>query len=79
MVSDQGGKTADRKGPTEDNERNVEIHLSGGGKGGGRVIEMEEYFRRCQNTVSQYIATQSLLDLCEESERDPGAQVGMLW
>ena len=29
--------------------------------------------------VTQYIATQSLLDLCEGSERAPGAWVGMQW
>ena len=40
---------------------------------------MEEYFRRLQNTVAQYIATQSLLYLCEGSERAPGARVGMRW
>ena len=40
-------------------------------------LAMEEYVRRRQNTVAQYIATQSLLDLCEGSERDPGARVGM--
>ena len=34
---------------------------------------MEEYFRRLQNTVAQYIATQSLLDLCEGLERALGA------
>ena len=29
--------------------------------------------------VTQYIATRSLLDLCEGSERAPGAQVSMRW
>ena len=40
---------------------------------------MEEYVRQRQNTVAQYIATRSLLDLCEESERDPGARVRIRW
>ena len=40
---------------------------------------MEEYFRRLQNTVAQYIATRSLLDLCEGSEWEPGAWMGMWW
>ena len=40
---------------------------------------MEEYVRWHQNTVAQYIATQSLLDLCEGLERAPGEQVGMRW
>ena len=40
---------------------------------------MEEYIRRQQNTVSQYIATRSLVDLCEGLERSPGAIVGMWW
>ena len=40
-------------------------------------IMIEEYVRRHQNTVAQYIAKRSLLDLCEGLERDPGARVGM--
>ena len=40
---------------------------------------MEEYVRRRQKMVAQYIVTRSLLDLCEESERDPGARFGMQW
>ena len=40
---------------------------------------MEEYVRRSQNTVAQYLATRSMLDLCEGLERDPGARVGMRW
>ena len=36
------------------------------------VLVVEEYIRRCQITVAQYIATLSLLDLCEELERAPG-------
>ena len=43
------------------------------------VLVVEEYIRRCQNTVAQYIATRSLLDLCEGLERASGAQVGMRW
>ena len=40
---------------------------------------MEEYIRRRQNTVAQYIATKSLLDLCEGSERAPGERLGIQW
>ena len=40
---------------------------------------MEKYIRWCQNMVIQYIATRSLLDLCEGLERALGAQVGMRW
>ena len=40
---------------------------------------MEEYIWRQQNTVAQYIDTQSLLDLCEGSERALSARVGMRW
>ena len=32
-------------------------------------LTMEKYVRRRQNTVAQNIATRSLLDLCEGSER----------
>ena len=35
MISYPGVETADRKAPTEDNGRDVEIHLGGDGKGGG--------------------------------------------
>ena len=40
---------------------------------------IEEYIRRRQNMVAQYIATRSLLDLCEGSERAPGERAGMRW
>ena len=40
---------------------------------------IEEYIRRRQNMVVQYIATRSLLDLCEGSERAPGERAGMRW
>ena len=43
------------------------------------LLTMEEYIRRRQNTVAQYITTRSLLDLCEGSERALGARVGMRW
>ena len=36
---------------------------------------MEGYIRKKRNTVTQYIALQSLLDLCEESVREPGKRV----
>ena len=42
-------------------------------------LMMEEYVRRFHNTVTQYIDTRSLLDLCEGLERAPGARVGMRW
>ena len=40
---------------------------------------MEEYIRQHQNMVAHYIATRSLLDLCEGSESALGVQVGMRW
>ena len=48
-------------------------------KEGAGFQTMEEYIWKQQNTVAQYIATQSLLDLFEGSERAPGAWVGMQW
>ena len=38
-VSDPGFKTADRTAPADDNGRDVEIHLVGGGKLGGRFLD----------------------------------------
>ena len=40
---------------------------------------MEDYIWQQQTMVAQYIATRSLLDLCEGSERAPGVQMGMWW
>ena len=40
---------------------------------------MEKYIRQRHNTVAQYIATRSLLDLCEETDNNTGEQVGMWW
>ena len=37
------------------------------------------YITRSQNTVTQYIATQPILDLCERSDRSPGAKVSQRW
>ena len=42
-------------------------------------LTIKEYVRRRQNTVAKYIATKLLLDLCEGSERDHGAEVGIWW
>ena len=43
------------------------------------LLTMEEYIRRHQNAVAHYIATRSLLDMCEGSERAQGARLGMRW
>ena len=40
---------------------------------------MEEYMRRQQNMVAQYIPTRSLLELCGGSERALGEQMGVQW
>ena len=41
--------------------------------------EVETYITQRQNTVAQYIATQPILELCEEAERRPGARVSKRW
>ena len=40
---------------------------------------MEEYTQRCQNAVAQYIASRSVLDLCEGPERAPEVWVWIRW
>ena len=40
---------------------------------------MKTYICQRQNTSAQYIATQSILDLCEAVDIKQGALVGMLW
>ena len=42
-------------------------------------MTIEEYVRRRHYTVAHYIATRSLLDLCEGQERAPGARFRMRW
>ena len=37
--SDPGDEMADGTSPTKDNGHEVDIHLGGGGKGGGRVLD----------------------------------------
>ena len=55
------------------------LHLSGGGKRGGRFETMKTYILRRQNTVAQYISRQPILDLYEAVERKWGERVGMWW
>ena len=40
---------------------------------------METYIHQRQNTVTDYIATLPILDLCEAAERKRGAWVGIRW
>ena len=37
------------------------------------------YITRRHNKVAQYIATQPILDLCDQSSRRPGAWVSQRW
>ena len=41
--------------------------------------EKGDYALKGQNTVAEYIATYSILDLCEEGVRRPGAWVSRRW
>ena len=38
---------------------------------------MEKYIRRSQNTVAKFIVMLSIMGMCEETDRTPGARVGM--
>ena len=40
---------------------------------------MEAYIRKMHNTVAQYIATRSLLDLCNATDIMQGARAGIWW
>ena len=44
-----------------------------------RFETMDTHIRQRHNMVSQYIVTRSLLELCEVTERNQGAQAGMRW
>ena len=41
--------------------------------------EVEAYVSCHQNTVAQYIATRSIMDLCLAEKRRPGTRVVMRW
>ena len=41
--------------------------------------ELETYISRSQNPVAQYIATQTILDLCLEVEKHPRVWVAKWW
>ena len=41
--------------------------------------EIMTYVTRRQNTVAQYIVTRPIMDLCERSDRSPGAYVSRRW
>ena len=43
------------------------------------VLVVDEYIKCRQNTVAQYIATRSLLELFEGLDWAPGVQAGMRW
>ena len=40
---------------------------------------IETYIFQRQNTVAQYIATRSFMDLCDAAERKQGERVGIRW
>ena len=41
--------------------------------------EVETYVSHHQNTVVQYIATRTIMDLCLAAKRRPGPRVTMWW
>ena len=41
--------------------------------------EIETYFTHHQNTVSQYIATRPIMDMCLAADRSPGTRVSKQW
>ena len=43
------------------------------------IVRIRTSILRRQNTVAQFIATRSILDLCEKANRRPGARVPRRW
>ena len=43
------------------------------------MVGIRTSINRRQNTVAQNIATQTIMDLCEQATRRPGAQVSWRW
>ena len=47
--------------------------------GGAGFEGIRKSVTRRQNTVTQYIATQPIMDLCEQATRRPGARLSRWW
>ena len=76
-IRDPGGHHPHGKCPGGFQDQ-VERRLTGGSRGRNRIGSGSTLWQ-CQNMVAHYIAMNSLLELCEKSERAPGVQVGMWW
>ena len=55
------------------------LPVIGGGNGGAGFEGIIKSVTRRQNTVAQYIATQPIMDICEQATRRPGARVSRHW
>ena len=42
-------------------------------------LEVETYIYRCQNTVTQFIATRPIMELCLAAERRQGSRAANQW
>ena len=41
--------------------------------------EVDTYVSRCQNTVTQFIATSPIIDLCLAADQRPGQRISNQW
>ena len=75
----QGGRPADGQAALEVSRWRLGVPPLWAAIREAGLEEVETYITRRQNTVAQYIATQPILELCEEAERRPGARVSKRW
>ena len=70
---DHGETAAERVG------HEMVLPLSVGGHEGGKIKEIRKSITNRQNTVTHYIVTQTLLNLCEGAKQRGGARVSRRW
>ena len=71
----RGRPPADWESASAAARRRMGVPPPGGTMREAGLEEVEEYIAWRQHTVTQYIATRPILDLCEEAKRRPGTQI----
>ena len=79
QLSSQGCAKDHRESAEEAGGWDLGLSSTGGGNGGSRIRGDRVNVTRRQNTFAQYLATQPIMDLCEQSVWRKGAWVSWRW
>ena len=74
-----GGAATDGAATTAEATQNWEYTLLEAARAEVGFEPMDTHIQQTKNTVTQYTATQLLLDLCEAADRNQGKRVGIWW